>query len=106
MIRDNAVDLLRAFQGVEPVAGLHMNHRDMELHRRQCRCHGGVGIPVHQQSVRLFLQQDLLNGHQHFSGHAAMGAPCNAQIVVRSGNVHFRKEHIGHIGIVMLAGVH
>ena len=59
MIRDNAVDLLRAFQGVEPVAGLHMNHRDMELHRRQCRCHGGVGIAVYQQSVRLFLQQDL-----------------------------------------------
>ena len=106
MVGNDAVHLFRAVQGAEPVARLHMIHGDVELHRRQCRRQGGIGITIHQQLIRPLLQQYFFDGRQHFARHGTVASAGNAQIIVRLGNIQFFKEDIGHIVVIVLPGMH
>ena len=74
MIGNDAVDLLGVFKGAETVARLHMTHGDMQLHRRQRRRHGGVGVAEDEQQIRLLLHEYLFDLNEHFSGHLPVAA--------------------------------
>ena len=42
---------------------------------------------------------------QHATGHCSMGRLVYAKILIRFWDIQFLEEHIGHIGVKVLAGV-
>ena len=65
----------------------------------------GIGIAVDHQGIRYFPEQDVFHAGQCGCGHLRMAATTNTEIVVRPRDVQFLKENVGHVGIVVLAGV-
>lgn len=78
----------------------------MQLHRRQRSGQRAVGIAVHQRPIRFFLKQHALNHLDHPPGVLAMRAAADAEVIVGARDVEFIEEHVAHIGVVMLAGMH
>ena len=64
-----------------------------------------VGVTVDQHPVRLFFEENLLHRLQHAPGHGAVLSAGYLQVVFRVGNVQLFEEDLGHVFIVMLAGM-
>ena len=77
----------------------------MQLGRRQRPGQRGVGVALHQHPIGLFLLNQRFDLLQHTPGHRAVAEAGDAEVVVRARDVHLLKEHIGHVGIKMLASV-
>ncbi|MNL43105.1 hypothetical protein D3C87_1656020 [compost metagenome] len=106
MVGQYSVDFFRHTAVVRTQARLNMRHRDMQLGGCQGAGQGAVGVAVYQYPVRLFAQHQLLKLFDHTAGVLAVSTAADAQIVIRVGNVQLVEEHIGHISVVVLAGVY
>ena len=83
-----------------------MGHRDVQLRSRQRSRDCGIGVAIHQKHIRLFRKQDVFDLHQHFAGLVAVCAGTDTQIVSRLRDSELFEKHIGHVGVIVLAGVH
>ena len=104
MVGDDAVDLFGhlAVEGAQ--AGFDMGHRDVQLAGGQGAGEGGIGVAVNHQPVRLGFEEDFFDRFQHASGLGAMAAGADAEVVGGLG-IQFLEENVGHVLVVMLAGV-
>ena len=104
-VGDHPVDLL----GHRPVkaaqAGLDVADRDAELACDQAGRQRGVDIAWNEHDVRLGLEQHGLQPLHHASGLLRVRARADAEHVVWGTDAQFLEEHLGHRGVVVLAGV-
>lgn len=105
-VGEDAVDFLGHAHVERAQAGLDMRHRDVQLGRRQGAGKRGVGVAVDQHPVGFFVEQDLLDALEHASGHGAMGASGNLQVVFGCRNFQLVEKHLGHVRVVVLTGMH
>ena len=73
MIRQDTVNLLRHCLIETSQSGLHVDNRDMQFAGSQSSCQSGIRISIHQNIIRLVVNQNLLNVHKHLPGHGSMG---------------------------------
>ena len=106
MVREHAVLLLRHAHVVGAQTGLHVGHGDVQLAGGQRAGQRGVRVAVHQKDIRLFALDDLLHADQHFACLPAVRAGAHAELIGGAGNAQLLEENIGHILIIVLAGVH
>ncbi len=105
VVGEHAVVLLRHGAVEAAQAGLHVRHAQPQLGCGQCAGQRGVRVAVHQHPIRLLGQQHLLQADQHVSRLPAVAARPDAQRVVGPGHAELLEEEIGHLAIVVLAGV-
>jgi hypothetical protein len=82
-----------------------MGNRDVQLGRRQRARKSRVRVTVDDAPLRPLLQENALDCFQHSSGLPAMAARSHAQVALGPGHIQFFEENIGHILVIMLAGV-
>ena len=78
---------------------------DVELRGCQRASQSRVGVPIDQHPVRLFFEKNLLHRLQHAAGHGAVLSAGYLQVVFRVGDIQLVEEHLGHVFIVVLAGM-
>ncbi len=104
-VGEDPVDLLGHLQVKTAQSGLHMGHRDVQLHRRQGSRQRGIGIAIDHQQRRLFRQQHLFDLFGHPAGHGPMRKGVDAQVIGRFRDFHLPEEDFGHVVVEMLPGV-
>ena len=105
MIRQHAVLFLRHPHIIGAQSRLDMSHRDMDFRCSQCARKRGIRIAVHQQEIRLFLKQDVLDFSEHFACLMAMRAGSYAKVIFGMRDAQFFKKYIRHIVVIVLAGM-
>ena len=70
-----------------------------------CRGHGRVHISDHHDQVRSLIVQYLFIGHHDLAGLFRMGTATHAEMDVGFRQTKVLKKGIGHIGIIVLAGM-
>ena len=105
LVGDQPVDLFRhgAVEGTQ--SRFHVSHPDQQFGADQRRSNGGVDIAVDQHQVGLAFQDDRFKPGHDLRGLAGMASRTDSQVDIRRGNFQLLKEHIRHVGVVMLAGV-
>ena len=83
-----------------------MGHRDVQFGSRQRARDCRIGIAIHQKHIRLFRKQNVFDLHQHFAGLVAVCSGTDAQIINGLRDSKLFKKHIGHVGVIVLAGMH
>ena len=106
MVGEHAVLFLGHPAVVRTQPGFHMGYRDMHFGSGQRTGQGRVGIAVHQDNPGLFFQDNVLDFDEHLPGLTAVGPAADPKLIGRTGDPQFFKKHIGHIRVVMLAGMH
>lgn len=82
-----------------------MGHGNVQFHCGQGSGQCGIGVAIHQDPVRLFLEKHLLDLFDHPPGVLPMTAPADTQVVIRRGYLQFVEEYLAHVGVEVLAGV-
>ena len=85
--------------------GLEMGHWQMHLHRREGAGDGRVGVAVDEHPVGGHLLKHRIELFKHATGHEAVGAATDTQVQIRIRDAELDEEGVGHVDVVVLAGV-
>ena len=95
--------------GHRPVAAaqacLEMDGRDAELGADERTGGGRVHVADDDQPVGPLSDRHLLVGDHHPAGLLGMAAGTHAEMMVRLRQLQIGEDRVGHVGIVMLAGM-
>ena len=105
-VRHHAVDLFRHAAVEAAQAGLDVRQSDVQLGGGDRAGQRRVGVAVEQDDVRLLFEQDRFEPGDHDAGLFAMPAAADPQVVRRRRDAQLVEEHLRHVGVIMLAGVH
>ena len=105
MIGDDAVDLLGHPAVEGPKAGLDVRQADVQLRRHERAGQRRVGVAVDQHPVGLGVHRGLLETGEHGAGLSAVRPRPDAQVQVWLGDLELTEENLGHVVVVVLAGV-
>ena len=105
VVRDDAVHFLGHPAVEAPDARLDVPHRDVELGGRQGTGHARVRVAVDHHHVGADVEQHGLELLQHLSRLTSVRPRADGQIEGGRWNVQLLEEHVGHVGVVVLAGV-
>jgi hypothetical protein len=105
-VGDEAVDLLGHGHVAAAQAGLHMGHRDAQLLGHDGAGQRGVDVAHHQGGGGAGLLAELLVGDHDLGGLLGVAAAAAAQAHVGLRDAEFLEEHVVHLAVVVLAGVH
>ena len=105
VVRDDAVDLLghRSIEG--PKAGLDVSEGPPHLRRDERAGEGRVRVSVHKHEIRLLLLEDVFEPPHHLRGLSRLSRAPDAEVVIGPRHVEDFEEHVGHVLVVVLAGV-
>lgn len=106
MVREHAVDFFQHGPGVLSDARLDVNDGNGQFRGGQGASQGGVGVAVNQQGVGPLLLENVLHGHEGGGGHGRVGAGPDAEVMSGRRDAEFLEKHVGHVHVVVLAGVH
>ena len=104
-VRHAAVDLLGVVAIDRPDAALDVREGQAELAGGDGRRHGGVDVAVGHHAIRLFRLKDAGQLHESSSRKADVVAVGNLQMMIRRGEIEAFEERLGHLVVVVLAGV-
>ena len=106
LVGEQAVDLLGhgAVEGAQ--SGFDMRHGDQQLGANQGRGDGGVDVAVDKYQIGIFGQSRLLEAHHDLSRLPGVRAGADFEIDVGLGQGELLEKYLGHVGVVVLAGVH
>ena len=82
-----------------------MKHRNIQFCSGDSTGKSGVCISVKDYAVKGLRFEYLLNAGNHLCCLFSMGTGAYTKIVIRCGNAQLIEKHLGHIGIVVLAGM-
>ena len=105
MVGDEPVDLLRHLPVEAAEAGFDVREGDVELRRRQRGGEGGVRVAVRHDDIGAAAREDLFEAGQHLAGLAPVAPWPHAEIERGGGNRELVEEDVGHVSVVVLAGV-
>ena len=105
MISKDTVVFFGHFSVKRSESRFDVRYGDMEFYRSKGACKGGIGVAVHENTVRFFLYQNFFDLLQHAAGHGSVGGAVDAEVVVWLWNIQLFEEYVRHIGVKVLAGV-
>ncbi len=105
-IRDDAVDLFRHRAVAAAESGFDVPHGDAEFRGNQRSGYRRIHVAVNEDQVRPLREARLLEAFHDGGGLLRVGAGADFEVVLRMTDAEVLEERIGHVVIVVLAGVH
>ena len=85
--------------------GLEVGHRKVHLDGGESAGNGRIGVAVDEHPIRVHLLQHRVELLEHATGHEAVGAATDTQVQIRIRDAELDEEGVGHVDVVVLAGV-
>ena len=104
-IGQDAVDLLRHAPVARAQAGLHMGDPQSQLGGHERDGERGVDVAGDHHYLGVLAQENRLDLHHHLRGLLRVRAAARSEVHVRLGHAQILEEDVGHLRVVMLAGV-
>lgn len=103
-VHNAAVGLLRQALVLAAIAGLHVEDGDVQPLGAD-DAEAGVGVPQHQDGVRLQVNHQVVAFGDDVPHGLAQGVPHRVQVDIRVGQAQVLEEHTVEVIVVVLAGV-
>ena len=105
VVGEHTVVLFRHPVVVAAQAGFEVRDRDLQLHRGKRPCERRVDVAGDDDHVGTSLEQHLLDPDESLRGLLAVRAGADAEEDVGLGQAELAEEDVGHLRVVVLAGV-